>query len=136
MRIESETPASPFLAALATRVLVSDGAMGTVLRDRGVPADDCLERANLDRPAMVRQLHREYIAAGADLVQSNTFGANRVRLAAYGLEGRVADLNRRGVEIAREAIAIAGRPVFCAGDVGPLGQRLEPDVARQAFAAP
>ncbi len=125
--------ASRFLAALGDRVLVSDGATGTVLQERGIPVDDCLESVNLTRPGMVRQLHREYIDAGADLIQTNTFGANRVRLGAFGLEGQVGQINRTAVRIAREAVAAAGAKVFIAGDVGPLGQELSADAAEKAF---
>jgi homocysteine S-methyltransferase len=126
--------ASAFLQAIETSVLLADGATGTVLQERGIPIDDCLELANLERPDLVRQLHFDYIAAGVDIVQTNTFGANRVRLGAYGLEARAAELNDAGVRIAREAVAAAGRRVFVAGDVGPLGEDVpEPD-AREAFA--
>ncbi len=124
---------SPFLTAIAERVLLADGAMGTTLRDRGIPADECLEKANLDHASLVRQLHRDYIDAGADLIQTNTFGANRARLAPYSLDSRVAEINRRAVELAREAIALAGRPVFCGGDIGPLGEEIAAAEAREAF---
>jgi methionine synthase / methylenetetrahydrofolate reductase(NADPH) len=115
------------------RVLVSDGATGTMLHERGVPVDACLDQVNIDNPALVRRLHREYIEAGADLIQTNTFGANRVRLAAYGLEDRVDQINQKAVEIAREAVAVAGRQVFIAGDVGPVGPDVDEGRAREAF---
>jgi methionine synthase I (cobalamin-dependent)/5,10-methylenetetrahydrofolate reductase len=126
--------ASDFLKALAEGVLLADGATGTVLHERGVPVDGCIELANAEQPDLVRQLHEDYVLAGADLIQTNTFGANRFRLAAYGLEGRVAELNRLGVEIARGVAAAAGRRVFVAGDVGPLGQEAPETEARAAFA--
>src|SRR5205814_2344471 len=125
--------ASPFLDALSQRVLLSDGAVGTELIERGVPSDACLEKLNLDQPGLVRRLHLDYIEAGADFVQTNTFGGNRVRLAAFGLEKRVAEINRRAVQIGREAIALGQRPVFLAGDVGPLEAQLSPGEARAAF---
>lgn len=128
------TSESPFLKALKERVLLGDGAAGTVLQERGIPTDACLEKVNLDRPEMVRQLHADYIEAGADLIQTNTFGANRARLAAYGLDGQVELLNRRAVELAREAAAAAGRRVFVAGDIGPLDQDFDEASAREAFA--
>ncbi len=131
---QAEAVTSPFMTALSRRVLLSDGAMGTVLQERGIPVDACLEQANAENPDLVRQLHLEYIEAGADLIQTNTFGANRFRLEAYGLQDRAADLNRRGAEIAREAVAAAGRTVFVAGDVGPLGRQVPEDQARAAFA--
>ncbi len=124
---------SPFLAALRERALLCDGAMGTLLRERGLSADACLEEANVDHASLVRQIHAEYIQAGADVVQTNTFGANRVRLGAYGLEKRVGELNRRAVELAREAIVLGGRPVFCAGDIGPLDQEMPEDEALEVF---
>lgn len=130
----AEMVGSPFLQALSQRVLLSDGATGTVLQERGIPVDACLELANVDRPDLVRQLHLEYIQAGADLIQTNTFGANRPRLAAFGLEDRVRELNEAAVRIAREAVAAAGRPVFIAGDVGPLGQEMDESAASLAFA--
>ncbi|MPZ50095.1 MAG: bifunctional homocysteine S-methyltransferase/methylenetetrahydrofolate reductase [Dehalococcoidia bacterium] len=124
---------SRFLEALSLRVIVADGAIGTMLQERGVPIDACLEQVNISRPALVRTLHREYVEAGAELIQTNTFGANRVRLAAFSLEGRVAEINRRAVQIAREAVALTGRGVFIAGDVGPLGEAVAPEEAQAAF---
>ena len=126
--------AADFLKALSEGVMLADGATGTVLHERGVPVDGCIELANAEQPDLVRQLHEDYVQAGASLIQTNTFGANRFRLAAYGLEGRVAELNRRGVEIARAVAAAAGRRVFVAGDVGPLGQEAPEAEARAAFA--
>jgi methionine synthase I (cobalamin-dependent)/5,10-methylenetetrahydrofolate reductase len=126
--------ASDFLKALSEGVLLADGATGTVLQERGVPVEGCIELANVEQPQLVRQLHEDYIQAGADLIQTNTFGANRFRLAAYALEGRVEELNRRGAEIAREAASAAGRRVFVAGDIGPLGQEAPEAEAREAFA--
>jgi len=122
---------SPFLRALQERVLLSDGATGTVLHDRGVPVDECLERVNFDRPQLLVQLHTEYIEAGADLIQTNTFGANRYRLAAFDLGPSVDAINRRAVEIAR--LAATGRQVFVAGDVGPLGVQVAEAEALNAF---
>ncbi|HXH21086.1 MAG TPA: bifunctional homocysteine S-methyltransferase/methylenetetrahydrofolate reductase [Dehalococcoidia bacterium] len=126
--------APAFLKAIETRVLLADGATGTVLHERGVPTDACLELANVERPELVRQLHLDYINAGADIIQTNTFGANRVRLQAFGLQDRVGELNAAGVRLAREAAASAGRRVFVAGDVGPLGEPLPDAEAREAFA--
>jgi methionine synthase I (cobalamin-dependent)/5,10-methylenetetrahydrofolate reductase len=123
-----------FLEAISKRVLLSDGATGTLLEERGVPMDACLELANVERPDLVRQIHIDYIIAGADLVQTNTFGATRPRLAQYGLADRVAELNRAGVERAREAVEKSGRAVFIAGDIGPLGEVDDEQTAREAFA--
>ena len=118
-------PASPFLDAAAKGVLLGDGATGTLLEERGVPMDSCLEMANVERPELVRQLHAEYIQAGADFVQTNSFGANRIRLESYGLADRVLELNTLAVRLAREAAQASGRRVFIAGDIGPLGAEVD-----------
>jgi methionine synthase I (cobalamin-dependent)/5,10-methylenetetrahydrofolate reductase len=110
----------PFLAALETRILLADGATGTELHDRGVPASACLDSINLENPDLVQALHEDYIAAGADIIETNTFGANRIKLGRYGLADRVRDVNLRGVAIAREARRSGDREVFVAGAVGPV----------------
>ena len=104
-----------FLERLAQGPLLADGAMGTMLYANGVPYERCFDELNLSEPDLVQRIHREYIAAGAGLIETNTFGANRIRLSTYGLEGRVRDINYRGVRIAREAREIAGESVFVAG---------------------
>jgi 5-methyltetrahydrofolate--homocysteine methyltransferase len=114
---------NPFLKAIANRILVLDGAMGTLLQERGLPAGGCPELMNRTAPDVVAGIHREYADAGADIVVANTFGGNRPKLAHYGLETEVAELNRRGVELARQACAPGG---FVAGSVGPTGRFLEP----------
>jgi homocysteine S-methyltransferase len=129
-----------FLERLAQGPLLADGAMGTMLYANGVPYERCFDELNLSEPDLVQRIHREYIAAGAGLIETNTFGANRIRLSTYGLEGRVRDINYRGVRIAREAREIAGESVFVAGAVGPIGQPLAPvgsvtlEEAQAAFA--
>jgi len=120
--------------------VLADGAMGTVLHGRGVGFDQCFDELNLTNPAMVADVHREYIEAGAQLILTNTFGANRFKLLRHGLEDRVAEINRAGVELARRAVAASFKDVFVAGDVGPLGVRIAPygrvsrEEARAAFA--
>jgi methionine synthase / methylenetetrahydrofolate reductase(NADPH) len=120
--------------------LLGDGAMGTLLNARGVSFNHCLDALNLEQPALVAGVHREYIEAGAQVIQTNTFGANRYKLAAHGLEGRVAEINRAGVELARRVALASFKDMLVAGDVGPLGVRLapfgrvQPEQARQAFA--
>jgi len=110
----------PLLAALETRVLLADGATGTELHDRGVPGSACLDFINVDNPDLVQALHDDYIAAGADIIETNTFGANRIKLGRYGLADRARDVNLRGVAIAREACRGVGREVFVGGAVGPV----------------
>jgi methionine synthase I (cobalamin-dependent)/5,10-methylenetetrahydrofolate reductase len=109
-----------FLATLDQRPLLCDGALGTLLHERGVPADACLEALSLDEPSLLLQVHSDYIEAGADIIETNTFGANSVKLACFGLDGRLQELNRRAVEVAREAADQTARPVFVAGAMGPL----------------
>ena len=112
-----------FRAAIRDRVLVLDGAMGTLLQERGLPPGGCPEEMNRVAPDVVAGIHAEYAAAGADILVANTFGGNRVKLAHYGLEQAVAELNRKGVELARRA---AGDAVFIGGSVGPTGRFVEP----------
>jgi homocysteine S-methyltransferase len=110
----------PFLAALDRRVLLADGAMGTLLRDRGVAASACLDELNLSNPEMVRLLHEEYLTAGAEVIETNTFGANRIRLKPFGLVEKAAEINARGVELARESMRDR-HTAFVAGAIGPVG---------------
>ena len=105
------------------RVHVFDGAMGTLLYGRGVFVNVCYDELNLSRPDLVREIHAEYVAAGAEILETNTFGANPVKLSSYGLDGRTEEINRTAVSLAREA---AGRRAKVAGAVGPLGIRIEP----------
>ena len=105
------------------RIVVFDGAMGTMLYSKGVFINQCYDELNLRSPDLVRAVHRAYVDAGAEVLETNTFGANRPKLAQYGLETQVTEINRRAAELAREA---AGDDVFVAGAVGPLGIRIEP----------
>ncbi|RPI21693.1 MAG: bifunctional homocysteine S-methyltransferase/methylenetetrahydrofolate reductase, partial [Chloroflexota bacterium] len=120
--------------------LLGDGAMGTMLNGRGISFDQCFDALNLNHPATVADIHRAYIKAGSQIIQTNTFGANRFKLASHGLESKVAEINRAGVDLARRAILASYRDVLVAGDVGPLGVRMapfgrvQPEQARQAFA--
>src|SRR4030042_462548 len=111
----------PFVLALEKGILLCDGAMGTLLHERGVPVSACLEAVNLDNPDLVASVHREYIEAGAQIIETNTFGGTGLRLNRYGLAKRVGEVNRRAVEIARGAVRESGESVFVAGAVGPIG---------------
>jgi len=129
-------PRLPFLDALASRVLVCDGAMGTMLYARGVFINRCFESLNVSQPDLVAEVHRDYLAAGADVIETNTFGASRLKLRAFGLGDEVHALNLAGARLARAA---AGEQAYVAGAIGPLGVRIEPwgktglDEARDYF---
>jgi len=113
----------PFLERIAEGVVVCDGAMGTMLYARGVFLNRCFDELNLSSPALVRSIHEEYLEAGADVVETNTFGAHRFKLGPHGLEKQVRKINREGARIAREAAAGRG---LVAGSIGPLGKPLAP----------
>ena len=105
------------------RVHVFDGAMGTMLYGRGVFVNVCYDELNLTQPGLVQEVHEAYVRAGAEILETNTFGANPVKLSAYGLEDRTREINRAAVEIALRAAH--GRAVVL-GAIGPLGIRIEP----------
>ena len=104
-------------------VVVFDGAMGTMLFEHGIFINRCYDEANLTNPALVQDIHKEYVKAGAMVIETNTFGAGRFKLHAFDLANKTEEINRRGAEIARE---IAKDNVAVAGSVGPLGARIEP----------
>jgi methionine synthase I (cobalamin-dependent)/5,10-methylenetetrahydrofolate reductase len=114
---------TPFLQELDTRVLVCDGAMGTMLYARGIFLNKSFDELNLTQPDLVAEVHQAYVRAGADVIETNTFGANRVKLGAFGLADRVHAINVQGAKIARHA---ARDQVYVAGAIGPLGIRVEP----------
>lgn len=122
--------ASEFAEQLSRRVLVADGAMGTQLYARGVFINRCYDELNLSMPGLVKEVHEEYVKAGAEILESNTFGASRPRLAAYGYAEKLAEINQAGVRLAREA---ARGQAFVAGAIGPLGVRIEP-LGRTSYA--
>ncbi|BCS51754.1 bifunctional homocysteine S-methyltransferase/methylenetetrahydrofolate reductase [Geobacter sp. SVR] len=123
---------------LKTEILTGDGAVGTMLYAKGVSLDSNFEHLNLVRPALVQELADEYVAVGAQVIETNTFGANWTKLSAIGLGHKVADINAAGVRIARQA-ARQGRDVLVAGSVGPLSRgkgderELESDEMREIF---
>jgi methionine synthase I (cobalamin-dependent)/5,10-methylenetetrahydrofolate reductase len=112
-----------FLEELDQRVLVCDGAMGTQLYAKGVFINRCFESLNISHADLVRSVHQEYVRAGADVIETNTFGANRIKLRAFGLSDSVHDINLAGARLAR---GVAGDQAFVAGAIGPLGVRVEP----------
>ena len=105
------------------QVVVFDGAMGTMLYAKGVFINQCYDELDLRAPDLVREVHSAYVKAGAEIIETNTFGANRTKLTPYGLESQVEEINKAAARIAREE---AGDNVLVAGAVGPLGVRLEP----------
>ena len=110
-----------FRDRLARGPLLADGATGTLLFSRGIPQRAVLDELVASRPDLIGAIHREYLAAGADIIETATFGANPVRLAPHGLADRAGRLARRGAQLAREARDVAGRDVLVAGSIGPLG---------------
>ena len=117
-----------FKQRLATGdVLLMDGAMGTLLQQRAnVPMNTCFDWLNISQPEVVKQIHRDYINAGADIIETNSFGANRYKLAEYGYTDQVSRVAQAAVAVVREAIAESGREVFIAGAVGPIGLGIKP----------
>ena len=131
---------SDLLERLLSEVILADGAMGTMLHSRGVSFEKCFDELNLTNPSAVAEVHREYIEAGAQLILTNTFGANRFKLSKHGLDDKTAEINRAGVELAKRIVSASYKDVLVAGDVGPLGVRIapfgrvQPEQARAAFA--
>jgi homocysteine S-methyltransferase len=123
MSTSANNRAQEFREQLSRRALVADGAMGTMLYSRGVFINRSFDELNLSSPDLVRQIHLDYVKAGAEILETNTFGANRVRLAGFGVAERLKAINQAGVRLAREA---AKEAAFVAGAVGPLGVRIEP----------
>jgi methionine synthase I (cobalamin-dependent)/5,10-methylenetetrahydrofolate reductase len=135
---------NPFAENFDERPVLADGAMGTVLYSRGILISRCYDELNLSDPGLILSVHEEYLQAGAEILETNTFGANRFRLSRHGLAGKVAEINAAGVRVARQAAdhqrEKQGGEAWVAGSLGPLGVRLEPlgktglDEAREAFA--
>src|SRR5208283_1529535 len=129
--------AADFLARLKQSPVLCDGAMGTLLYAKGVFINRCYDELNLSQPDLIRAIHHDYLQAGAEIIETNTFGANAFRLARHSIADKVRDINRAGARLAREAAK--SFDVWVAGSVGPLGTRIEPlgktsfEEARQAF---
>jgi methionine synthase / methylenetetrahydrofolate reductase (NADH) len=128
------------LERLSTETILADGAMGTMLHAHGIGFEKCFDELNLTKPSAVAEIHRAYIEAGAQLIITNTFGANRFKLAKHGLEDHVVQINKASVDLAKRVVAASFKDVLVAGDVGPLGVRIapfgrvQPEQARAAFA--
>ena len=125
-----------FIDKIKNGILLFDGGFGTELYNRGVFINRCFDEVNLTNPTLVKQIHEDYIKAGADVIETNTFGANSFKLSKYQLGDKVHDINLNGAKIAREA---AGDDIFVAGAIGPLGIKIEPlgktsiEEAKEAF---
>jgi methionine synthase / methylenetetrahydrofolate reductase(NADPH) len=112
----------PFQEYLNRHLALFDGAMGTLIYQKGVFIDKCYDELNISNPELIRNIHREYIQAGATVIETNTFGANRHKLSKHNLANRIEDINRAGVRLSKEA----SQDVYVAGSIGPLGTPLEP----------
>src|SRR5687768_11343787 len=113
-----------FIQAIADEhVYLFDGAMGTMLYSKGVFINKCYDELNLRNPEIVQEVHRQYVRAGAEIIETNTYGANRLKLRTFGIEDELREINLQGAKVARQA---AGDSVYVAGAIGPLGIRIEP----------
>ena len=119
----SQPKLKEFREQLLSHAMVADGGLGTAFYSKGIFINRCFDELNLSMPALVLETHQEYVKAGAEILETNTFGANRARLRAFGLAEQVQAINQAGVRLAREA---AGDAAFVAGAMGPLGLRIEP----------
>ena len=117
------------LDELDGRVLCGDGAMGTLLMAEGIPLERCFEELCVEEPDRIQTIHARYIGAGSRVIKTNTFGANAVRLERFGMEGRVAEINRAAVRVAKKAAK--GKDVYVVGSVGPLGISADEAKARR-----
>jgi methionine synthase I (cobalamin-dependent)/5,10-methylenetetrahydrofolate reductase len=131
--------ASEFIARLQRGPILCDGAMGTLLYSNGIFINRCYDELNVTQPDLIRGIHVDYLTAGAEIVETNTFGANSFRLARHGLADRVREFNLAGARLAREAVNKKGGGALVAGSIGPIGIRIEPlgktsrDEARESF---
>lgn len=132
----TQTRAAEFRKKIQSKIIVADGAMGTMLYAKGIFINRCFDELNLSAPGLVKEIHQEYVKAGAEVLETNTFGGNRVRLGAFGFAEKLRAINEAGVRLARES---AGEKAFVAGAIGPLGIAIEPlgptsfDEARTIF---
>lgn len=125
-----------FREELAQRILLCDGAMGTMLYQKGIFINRCFDELNLSAPDMVKDVHKAYIQSGADIIETNTIGANQFKLLFHGFDSKIQEINYMGAKLARE---VAGKETFVAGAIGPLGVPIEPigklayEEAKEAF---
>src|SRR5246127_261892 len=119
----TQTRAAEFRKKLESKIIVADGAMGTMLYAKGIFINRCFDELNVSSPQLGKEIHQEYVRAGAGVVETNTFGGSRVRLAAFGVAEKLQAINEAGVRLARKP---AGVRAFVAGAMGPLGTRIEP----------
>ena len=126
-----------FRDLVGKQILIIDGAMGTQLMDRGVRPEECFDVQNIKKPEIVEAVHKAYVDAGADIIETNTFGANRLKLTDYKLENKVREINVAAAQLARKALGAKG---FVCGSIGPLGKMIDPlgevtfDQAYETFA--
>lgn len=113
----------PFQEYINENLVLLDGAMGSLIYEKGVFIDKCYDELNMSRPELIRSIHEEYIRAGAKVIETNTYGANRFKLKSHNLQDQIEEINSKGVELAREA---SGENVYVAGSMGPLGEELQP----------
>src|ERR1039457_4330081 len=129
--------AKHLISRLQTGAVLCDGAMGTLRYSKGIFINRCYDELNVSQPDLIRNIHQEYLQAGAEVIETNTFGANSFRLSKHGCVDRLVDINRQGARLAREAAK--SFDALVAGAVGPLGVRIEPlgkvslEEARSAF---
>src|SRR5712691_8368941 len=119
-------PVIPFLERLRQGPILADGAMGTMLHQAGARLDACFDALNVSEPERVTHVHRTFAEAGAELLETNTFSANRFKLAAHGLSSEVVAINEAAVRLARDVADVGNRAVYVGGAIGPLGARLAP----------
>ncbi len=113
----------PFEEYIKDNLVLLDGAMGSLIYEKGVFIDKCYDELNLSRPELIRSIHEDYIRAGARVIETNTYGANRFKLKSHNLQEQIEEINSRGVEMAREA---TGENAYVAGSMGPVGEEIEP----------
>ena len=124
-----------FIDKLKNEIILGDGAMGTVLYSRGIFINRCYEELNLLQPKIVEEIHREYVDAGSDLIETNTFRANSISLLKYGLADKTAEINAKGAELAANAVGNCDKKIYIAGSMGPTGLILENEIENSCIEA-